>query len=182
MMAGLDWKPIPKSSNIDAVAHDGEALCVRFKSGQAYRYPGEPASTVDAMLKAESAGKYFNIYVKPFREEYQKMDAESMPKPEDYPGGPLVVGNTVYLEQGPFAHAVSTAMLAALQCRDAPEGGLRTGLHPSVFRMAVELREAIKRACGVPGVEIAVQGWQQLLHTMKPPFPPDAAPKDGEIG
>jgi hypothetical protein len=47
------------STNIHSVGHDGSALFVRFHDGGTYRYPGVGAEHHDAMLKAESPGRYF---------------------------------------------------------------------------------------------------------------------------
>lgn len=65
MADDLEWKTVPKSSNIAAVAHCGEALHVRFKNGGVYRYPGCDAAHLEKLLTAESAGRYFGTHVKP---------------------------------------------------------------------------------------------------------------------
>ena len=48
------------SSNIVAIGHDKEfaRLFVEFTSGDTYRYDGVEADTFDAMLHAESVGKF----------------------------------------------------------------------------------------------------------------------------
>ena len=50
-----------ESSNIDAVKHDAneQALYVVFVSSAHYRYGNVPRSVYDALLNAESVGKYF---------------------------------------------------------------------------------------------------------------------------
>lgn len=48
-----------KSSNLAAVGmHDG-GLVVHFKNGAKWKYQGVPEELFQALLKAESAGKYF---------------------------------------------------------------------------------------------------------------------------
>lgn len=76
-MASIDWKAVPNSSNIAAVAHDGSDLLVRFKGGGEYRYHGGEAHHVEAILKAPSAGKYFAAHIKPAHAEphqYSKLE------------------------------------------------------------------------------------------------------------
>lgn len=93
----------------------------------------------------------------------------------DYPGGPLVVDSeqtisgTIYLDRARFIVALEACMLSA---RSARLGDAIVKVHPSRFRMATELREAIRGAWGVSGTQLEVQDWQELLHTMKPAFPP----------
>lgn len=84
--------------------------------------------------------------------------------PSEHAGGPLVLGAAVYIEHGPFLSALKACLAAALQGRDAPTGGAKFKMHPSAFRMALEVREALKRACGV---EIAVQDWDHLLREVR---------------
>lgn len=71
-MALPEMKPIPSSSNIAAVGHDGTDLFVQFKpragepdgTGKVYRYPGADAAHVEAMLKHTSPGGYFHTTVR----------------------------------------------------------------------------------------------------------------------
>jgi hypothetical protein len=53
-----------KSSAIDAIDHDGEALIVRFTSGHEARYPSAGAEHVDAMHAADSPGQYFHEHIR----------------------------------------------------------------------------------------------------------------------
>lgn len=50
------------SSNIASVGYDPaeRAMQVQFKSGGLWRYTGVPQSVYDALLSAESIGKYFH--------------------------------------------------------------------------------------------------------------------------
>lgn len=53
------------SANLDMVGHDGKTdLFIRFKNGDAYQYPDHPYSTYHALVKAESAGKFFHQFVR----------------------------------------------------------------------------------------------------------------------
>lgn len=47
-----------KSSNVEAVGHDGDNLHVRFKGGSTYTYAGVPESTFHAARSAESVGGF----------------------------------------------------------------------------------------------------------------------------
>ena len=54
------------SSNIDRVTWTAEAsLVVWFKTGAAYRYPGVSRELYEALVSAESVGKYLNAHIKP---------------------------------------------------------------------------------------------------------------------
>lgn len=53
-----------QSSNISGVAHDGQALWVKFLNGTLYRYPTAGADLHTGMLAAESAGSYFHKHIK----------------------------------------------------------------------------------------------------------------------
>lgn len=53
-----------KSSNISGVAHDGQALWVKFQNGGLYRYPTAGADLHQGLLAAESAGQFFHKHVK----------------------------------------------------------------------------------------------------------------------
>lgn len=62
-MPGHQLKPV-KSSNIEAIGHDGASLIVKFKSGGTYHYHDVPPEHHDAMLAADSPGGYFHAHVK----------------------------------------------------------------------------------------------------------------------
>jgi len=56
----METKPV-KSSNIEAVGYDAKErrLKVVFKSGGAWHYDRVPEETYQALMAAESVGKYF---------------------------------------------------------------------------------------------------------------------------
>jgi len=59
-----------QSSNVHSVGHDGEALFIRFKGaggipGAAYRYATAGKEHLDAMLKADSPGRYLIDRIRP---------------------------------------------------------------------------------------------------------------------
>ena len=56
-----------ESSAIDAVGYDAarRALSVAYKGGREYVYLDVPPEVFDALLKAESKGKFVNAEVKP---------------------------------------------------------------------------------------------------------------------
>lgn len=62
------------SSNIRAIAYDQESqtLEVEFHSGGTYRYLGVPQSEYDALMLADSKGRYLNMYIKG-RYPYEKV-------------------------------------------------------------------------------------------------------------
>lgn len=47
-----------KSSNVEAIGHDGDALHVQFKGDKTYAYAGVPESTFHAARSAESVGGF----------------------------------------------------------------------------------------------------------------------------
>ena len=55
-----------KSSTLAAIQYDEgtSALSVRFKGGGEYEYSGVPENIYQGILKAASAGKYFDLHVK----------------------------------------------------------------------------------------------------------------------
>lgn len=53
-----------KSSNIKGVSRTGNDLLVKFNSGAIYEYKDVPEEVFDALLSAESVGKYFNKEIK----------------------------------------------------------------------------------------------------------------------
>lgn len=63
----LGWKPVT-SSNVAAIAQEGEYLYARFKSGGVYRYNLPAAEGFDLLLEADadpagSVGKTFHRHV-----------------------------------------------------------------------------------------------------------------------
>jgi len=69
------------SSNIDAVAHHSNDLIVRFKNGSAYRYLNCPRTHFDALIKAESAGKYLNEVIKKGGYAYERLAFDPLQEP-----------------------------------------------------------------------------------------------------
>lgn len=57
------------SSNIAEVGHEGTTLRIKFNIGSVYEYENVTAATFQALLTAESVGKYFaaNIKKLPFK-------------------------------------------------------------------------------------------------------------------
>lgn len=54
------------SSNLAGIAHDGQALFVKFNGGAVWRYPNVPVAHFEEMMdpKCESVGRYFNAHIK----------------------------------------------------------------------------------------------------------------------
>lgn len=58
-------KPFPNgSSNLMGYDYHDGILTIQFKYGKTYQYNEVPQEVVDALLSAESHGKYFNEEVK----------------------------------------------------------------------------------------------------------------------
>lgn len=70
----MELQPV-KSSNIDAVGHEGDVLTVQFRNGVKYRYSGVPADTFENLMKADSIGKFVNSEIKP-NFPYEKVEDE----------------------------------------------------------------------------------------------------------
>lgn len=62
-----------ESSNVAAVGHQDNTLYVEFKHGGLYRYFNVPAETYQAMLAADSVGKFLNAEIKP-KHGYELVD------------------------------------------------------------------------------------------------------------
>jgi len=56
------------SSAISAFRYDTDSsiLSITFKGNRTYDYPDVPLHIVEALATAESAGKYFNTYIKQY--------------------------------------------------------------------------------------------------------------------
>ncbi len=52
------------SSNIRAIGYETDTLEVEFNSGLVYQYHGVPVNEHEAMMNAESKGKYLNAHIK----------------------------------------------------------------------------------------------------------------------
>jgi hypothetical protein len=57
-----------QSSNLKAVAHDGDSLFVQFHKGPVYRYIGVSEQMYHQLLEAPSVGKFF---VSEIRDRFQ---------------------------------------------------------------------------------------------------------------
>ena len=53
-----------KSSNIEAIGHDGDALHVQYRNGTTYTYAGVPESHFHNAKSADSVGRYINANIK----------------------------------------------------------------------------------------------------------------------
>lgn len=58
-----DLTPV-KSSNIEAVGHEGDTLYVRFKNSGTYAYKGVDAAKHQALIGADSVGKYLAEHIR----------------------------------------------------------------------------------------------------------------------
>lgn len=65
-----------KSSNIEAIGHDGDALHVRYKSGGTYTYAGVPESTFHNARSSDSVGGFLHANVKG-QYDHAKLDPET---------------------------------------------------------------------------------------------------------
>lgn len=55
----MDMKPV-KSSNIQAVGHEGGKLRVQFTNGSTYEYDDVPSGLARSLANAESPGSFFS--------------------------------------------------------------------------------------------------------------------------
>jgi len=53
---------------------DEQALEVEFRNGSVYRYEQVPAEVVQALLEADSLGRYFNQVFKPQHYRYRRLE------------------------------------------------------------------------------------------------------------
>ncbi len=53
-----------KSSNVEAIGHDGDALHVKYKNGGTYTYAGVPESMFHNARSADSVGKYLGANIR----------------------------------------------------------------------------------------------------------------------
>lgn len=65
-----------KSSNIEAIGHEGETLLVRFKGGAVYEYEAVPAEVATQLLEAKSVGSAFGQLVRAKGFKYRRLPAE----------------------------------------------------------------------------------------------------------
>lgn len=64
------------SSNLVSIGHEGTTLEVEFKHGGLYRYFNVPVDKYNALMSAESVGKFLNSEIKPTH-GYEKIDTAS---------------------------------------------------------------------------------------------------------
>jgi hypothetical protein len=62
-MNTIPLKPV-KSSNLEAIGHDGTTLAVQFKGGAVHHYKGVPAELYDKLASAESPGSIFHKHIR----------------------------------------------------------------------------------------------------------------------
>lgn len=61
------------SSMIQGAVGRPEGGYIRFNTGKLYHYKGMPASEIDALVRAESAGKYFNQHLRNKYRDYREV-------------------------------------------------------------------------------------------------------------
>lgn len=59
-----------ESSNIAAIAHDGDTLGVRFKNGSEYQYAGVSPVLFEQLISAASIGRTFHELIKSHPQDY----------------------------------------------------------------------------------------------------------------
>lgn len=61
----MDRKSV-QSSNISSIGYDHttQTLEIEFKGGGVYSYPDVPKEKADALMNAESVGKYFHAHIR----------------------------------------------------------------------------------------------------------------------
>lgn len=84
----LPSMPTVESSTIAHIDFEDGTLIVRFKSGQTFRYFDVPQEKYDAMLAADSKGKYFARHIKK-KHEGERVEIVAT---DDY-GAPMATGN-----------------------------------------------------------------------------------------
>lgn len=62
----MDYQEIQSSDLIQGLSHEDDTLTVHFKNGRVYSFEGVPENVVDQMVEAESAGRFFHQWVKPY--------------------------------------------------------------------------------------------------------------------
>lgn len=81
-----------KSSNIRSVGYDIKSMVleVEFHNGRVYQYQKVPALAVQELLKAKSAGRYFNETIRKSYQYYEVIEEEEKCSwcGEEHPGGP----------------------------------------------------------------------------------------------
>lgn len=76
-----------KSSNIDAIGHEGETLVVRFRGGATYEYEAVPAETATQLLQAKSVGSAFALLVRRAGFKYRRLAPEELERHAILPPG-----------------------------------------------------------------------------------------------
>lgn len=65
-----------KSSNIEAIGHEGETLVVRFRGGATYEYEGVLRTTFGVLREAQSVGATFDRLIRKGSYKYRKVPPE----------------------------------------------------------------------------------------------------------
>ena len=74
---GLQWV---RSSNVSAIARNGDDLIIRFHNGSLYQYPNQ-GKLYDKMLESNSKGHFVWVKLRRPNVPYQKIGA--LPMPDD---------------------------------------------------------------------------------------------------
>lgn len=64
----MDYQETGSSDLVQGVSHDpsDDTLTVHFKNGRIYDFAGVPQNVVDQMVTADSVGRFFHQWVKPY--------------------------------------------------------------------------------------------------------------------
>ena len=62
----MDYQELQHSDSIKGLSHNGQSLTVHFENGRVYEFDGVPEQVADQLAEAESPGRFFHRYVKPF--------------------------------------------------------------------------------------------------------------------
>lgn len=62
-----------KSSNIEAIGHEGETLVVRFRGGAVYEYEAVPAEIAAKLVQAKSLGSAFALLIRRGGFKYRRL-------------------------------------------------------------------------------------------------------------
>lgn len=62
---GIEMQPV-NSGNLESAGYDdqAQALFIKFKTGQTYRYANVPRRVFDELMAAESKGRYFAAVIR----------------------------------------------------------------------------------------------------------------------
>ena len=64
----MDLQEISATGHVRAVGHDPreDTLTVQFANGRIYQFDGVPANIHEQMMEADSPGRFFHQWVKPY--------------------------------------------------------------------------------------------------------------------